>query len=362
MNRVLSISLLILNGMSVFAQQTVQFADSIRRVHGIPELSYAVVDIKATLEIAALGKHSINLPDTATLKDRFHIGSNTKAMTAFMIAKYVEMGKLQWSTKFFELFPEWKTKSNKAYSSITLQDLLSHKAGVQPFQGENDPTIPDFKGTAKEKRWKFGKFVLTLDPIPLDSTSPFVYSNAGYTLASMMLEKVANKSWEQLVNKIFNEDLHLQVGLSWPENQKRKDTWGHSFENGQLIPIASNKGYHLDYTEPDGDINIKLKDYIKFIQLNLQGLSGKNNYLKASTYSFLHRGVKNYSMGWYNIYENNKELSTHAGTAFTYYTLVHIDRIKKIAYIIFTNAYSDNTSEGVRILMRKLKENYVELK
>lgn len=30
---------------------------------------------------------------------------------------------------------------------------------------------------------------------------------------------------------------------------------------------------------------------------------------------------------WHNIYENNKELSTHYGTAGTYHTLVHIDCI-----------------------------------
>lgn len=350
--------LVTINACMVFAQPSIHFADSIRSAYHIPELSYAVVNANATLEIAALGKHSINLPDTATLDDRFHIGSNTKAMTAFMIARYVEMGKLKWSTKFFDLFPQWRKTSNAAFANITLQDLLSHRAGVQPFQGEGDPVIPDFKGTAMEKRWQFGRFVLTLDALKMDSTMPYIYSNAGYTLASMMLEKVAHKSWEQLVEKIFNRDLQLHVKLSWPENQKRKDTWGHLFENGKLIPVASNKGYHLDYTEPDGDINIRMRDYIKFIQLNLQGLSGTDNYLKAGTYNFIHRGVKHYSMGWYNIYENNKELSTHAGTAFTYYTIVHIDRISKIAYIIFTNAFSDETREGVRVLMRKLKENH----
>lgn len=341
-----------------FGQKTVQFADSIRKIYNIPEISYAVIDDKSTLEIAALGKHSIDLLDTATLNDRFHIGSNTKAMTAFIIAKYVENGKLKWTTKFFDLFPEWREKSRADYANITLQDLLSHKAGIQPFQGEGDPPIPDFKGTNPEKRKQFGQFVLTLEPVKLDEQNPFIYSNAGYTLATLMLEKVSGKSWEQLVKKVFNKDLKLNVKLSWPENQKRKDTWGHSSENGTLKPISSTFDYHLDYTEPAGDINIKLKDYIKFIQLNLRGLKGQDNYLKAKTYTFIHKGVENYSIGWFNIYENSKELSTHSGTAGTYYTLVHIDRLKNIAYIIFTNSYNDDTKQGVRLLMRKLKENY----
>ncbi len=341
-----------------FGQKTVPFADSIRNSFQIPELSYAVIDCNLTLEIAALGKHSIDLPDTATLNDRFHIGSNTKAMTAFIIAKYVEKGKLNWATEFFDLFPEWKEKSRAEYAFITLQDLLSHKSGIQPFQGEGDPKIPDFKGTKEEKRKKFGQFVLTLEPVRPDEQNPFIYSNAGYTLASLMLEKVTGKSWEQLVEKVLNKDLELNVKLSWPENQKQKDTWGHSFENGKLIPVPSTVDYHLDFTEPAGDININLKDYIKFIQLNLQGLCGENNYLKADTYKFIHKGIENYSIGWFNVYENGKELSTHSGTAGTYYSLVHIDRIKGKAYIIFTNSFNQDTQQGVRLLMRKLKENY----
>ncbi len=341
-----------------FGQKTIQFADSIRNAYNIPEIGYAVIDSKSTLEIAALGKHSTELPDTATLTDRFHIGSNTKAMTAFIIAKYVERGKLNWTTRFFDLFPEWKEKSNAAYENITLQDLLSHQAGVAPFQGEGDPQIPAFKGTNQEKRKQFGQFVLILEPLKLDNQNPFIYSNAGYTLATLMVEKVTVKSWEQLVEKIFNKDLKLNVKLSWPENQKRKDTWGHSSDDGKLKPVPSTFDYHLDYTEPAGDLNITLKDYIKFVQLNLKGLEGQDNYLKAETYKFIHKGVKNYSLGCFNIYENGKELSTHSGTAGTYYSLVHIDRIKGKAFIVFANAFNQATQQGVRLLMRKLKENH----
>ncbi len=340
-----------------YGQKTVQFADSIRKTFNIPEISYAVIDSKSTLEIAALGKHSTDLQDTATLNDRFHLGSNTKAMTAFIIAKYVEKGKLQWTTKFFDIFPDWQAKSKLGYENITLQDLLSHRAGIQPFQGEGDPQIPAFKGTTQEKRRQFGEFVLTLEPVKPDEQNPFIYSNAGYTLATLMLEKVTGKSWEQLVEKVFNKDLKLDVKFSWPENQKHKDTWGHIYENEKLSPVPSATDYNLDYTEPAGDLNIKLKDYIRFIQLNLQGLQGQDNYLKANTYSFIHKGVENYSLGWFNIYENGKELSTHSGTAGTYYTLVHIDRLTYKAYIIFTNSFNNDTQQGVRLLMRKLKEN-----
>lgn len=131
-------------------QVSIRFADSIRIAYSIPEIAFTVIDSKTTLESSVLGNRSTKLPDTATINDRFHIGSNTKAMTTFIIAKYVEKGKLKWTTKFFDIFPEWKSNSKEKYFEITLQDLLSYRARIQPFQAENDPTIPDFKGTKKE--------------------------------------------------------------------------------------------------------------------------------------------------------------------------------------------------------------------
>lgn len=349
----------LLTGSTAFAQKTSIYADSLRRANEIPELAYAVVSANSTLEIAFLGHHAVNLNDSASITDRFHIGSNTKALTAFVIAKYVERRKLNWNTKFFSLFPEWKKESDPAYWQITLQQLLSHRAGIRPFtEDEEGVKIPAFKGTKQQKRKAFGKFVLTLKPAAIDSNLKYTYSNAGYTLATLMLEKVTGKSWESLMIQTFNKDLHLHIGIGWPENQKHKDTWGHMEENGKLTPVPSTTDYHLDYTEPAGDINITLPDYIKFIQLNIKGLKGENNYLKAGTYQFLHRGVTNYAMGWANIIEKDGDFSAHSGTAGTYFSITSINRKKYIGYIIFANAATEKTTNGIRLLMRRLKASY----
>lgn len=244
MTRTLLTSLFCFISLIHYGQKNFHYADSIRKAFNIPELSYAVVTNNHIEELVAIGQHSAALLDTATLNDRFHLGSNTKAMTAFIIAKYVEKGALKWSTKFFDIFPIWKQHSKSQYYNISLKDLLSHRAHIQAFQGENDPLIPNFQGSKQHKRELFGKFVLTLDPVPIDSLHPFSYSNAGYTLATLMLEKVTKRSWEQLVEKVFNKDLKLNVEFSWPENQTKNDTWGHIVENGIQIPVASDTNYH----------------------------------------------------------------------------------------------------------------------
>ncbi|OBX19023.1 CubicO group peptidase (beta-lactamase class C family) [Gelidibacter algens] len=344
---------------AIHSQTNKSYADSIRVKYSIPELSYAVVKSDIILEIAATGFHSMNLPDRATINDRFHIGSNTKAMTAFIIAKYVEAGKLSWDTNFFDIFPKWEKFANKEYMNITLRQLLTHRAGVQPFQGEDtDPIFPKFEGNNEKRNKEFSKFLLTLNPVTPDEGTSFVYSNAGYQLATLMLEKVSHKSWEQLVKEVYNDKLDIHVEFSWPENQKRKDTWGHLFDGKTYTPVPSDSDYKIDLMQASGDINLTLPDYIKFIQLNLKGFSGESNYLKADTYKYIHNASIDYAIGWFNILENERHYFTHSGTDGTYYSLVTIDRERNIAYICFTNSFSDDTQMGVRMLMRKLEESW----
>ena len=343
----------------LFAQDLVNYADSIRKANNIPELAFAVVTGDSILEMSFLGHHSINLPDTAMSTDRFHLGSLTKAMTGFIAAKVVEEGKLNWDTKFFDVYPEWQRKCDSAYFNITLADLLSHRARIKPFTEDNEYLpIPLFKGDKEERREGFGKWVLTLKPVIEDTSVHYNYSNAGYVLAALMLERVTNKTWEKLDSICFNQCLGINTRFSWPDNQTKKDTWGHWMVGDSLKPVPSTVKYHLDYGEPAGDINITLPDYIKFIQLNIQGLEGKDNFLKGSTYTFIHKGIPNYSIGWANIYDRGKEFSAHSGTAGTYFATVSIDRQKNIAYIIFMNTATDDAVSGMRVLLKQLKVKY----
>ncbi|HMG83164.1 MAG TPA: serine hydrolase domain-containing protein, partial [Ferruginibacter sp.] len=209
-----------------------------------------------------------------------------------------------------------------------------------------------------ERRKGFGKWVLTLKPVIADTSLHYYYSNAGYILAALMLEKVTNKTWEKLDSICFNQCLGINTGFSWPDNQTKKDTWGHWMEGDSLTAIPSTINYHLYYQEPASDLNVSLPDYIKFIQLNIQGLEGKDNFIKSSTYNYMHKGIPYYSIGWSNIYDRGKEFSAHSGTAGSYFATVSIDRQKNIAYIIFMNTATDDAVSGMRILLKGLKVKY----
>ena len=342
-------------------QNLQNIAVNIREAHQIPALAYAVVTPDSILELNVIGYNRAGVADEAnavTFSDYFHIGSNTKAVTGFVAAYLVENGEIEWATKFFDLFPAWKNCSNPAFLDMTLADLLSHRAGVKPYtSGLEYRQLPSFDGTKSEQRKQFVKHVLQEEPIKTQG-KVYDYSNAGYSAAALMLEEVTQRSWEQLIDDILGEKLQLNYRFGWPNSYDSKQPWGHWVDKDTLVALSPLAGYNLRLGEPAGDISMPLGDYAKFIQLNLQGLTGSNNILKAETYDFLHYGMRDYSIGWGNVKTEKRQLSEQVGSAGTFYCYALIDKHKKQGYIVICNSAAAKAVEGALLLRDKMIEAY----
>lgn len=347
--------------LTVSAQKAVKAADSIRRADSIPELAYAVLTADAGKALKGFGFHRSTLKndDTKALPtDYFHLGSNTKAITAFIAGYLVERQKISWDTKFFTLFPEWKAGADPAYFNITLSDLLSHRARIKPYTaGTEFQQVPKTTGSKSEQRKNFAKYLLHSDPVKL-TTAAYTYSNAGYSVAALMLEQASGKTWEDLVEEVLGKELKLKYKFGWPNKGDDKQPSGHWMQDGKLTPVPGDTDYNLNLIEPAGDLSMPLGDYAKFIQLHLAGLKGKDNLLKAATYQYLHYGIEQYAMGWLNINKSNKHSSEHAGSAGTFYCYTLINKDKDIAYIIVANTATEKALKGIFSLLNILIKEY----
>ncbi|MCL1689293.1 serine hydrolase [Elizabethkingia anophelis] len=333
--------------------------DSMMKVHHIPEMAYAVITPDKLLVQKTIGHHQIeqiNEKPNANARDFFHLGSNTKAITGFIAGYLTEQNKIKWDTKFFDLFPEFKDKSNPKYLNITLSQILEHKAGIQPFtSGAEYQKLPVFKGNRSEKRQAFAQYVLTLPPVENDK--PYNYSNAGYSVAAFMLEKVSGKTWEQLVQDVLKDKLKLQYTLGWPNRTDINQPWGH-WESSQLVSVAPETKYDLSMAEPAGDISMNIINYSKYIQFNLQGLAEKDNFLKAKTYQYLFNSSDHYSIGWGNFIQNKTKYSEHLGTDGTFFAYTLINQSEPKAYIILINNGSGQAQNGLFKFLKLLKKQY----
>src|SRR3954466_4478001 len=74
--------------------------------HDLPALAAAVVKNGEIIASGAVGTRRAGTNSPVTIDDRFHIGSDTKAMTALIAAMLVEGGKIRWTSTVGEVFPE----------------------------------------------------------------------------------------------------------------------------------------------------------------------------------------------------------------------------------------------------------------
>src|SRR5439155_768520 len=141
--------------------------------------------------------------EPVTVNDLVHIGSNTKAMTATVIALLVEKKKLRWDSTVGQVLPDLKGKIHDDYLGVTLAQLLAHEGGV--VRGVNWRDAPADKTTRAQR---VALLPVILKDAPADKPgTKFAYSNAGYVVAAAMAEAAADASWEDLMTETLFKPL-----------------------------------------------------------------------------------------------------------------------------------------------------------
>src|ERR1051325_1565010 len=102
----------------------------IRAKYDAPALCAAIVWAGRVTAIGCDGVRRRGSSEVGTINDRFHLGSDTKSMTATLAALFVEEGKLKWTTTLGEVFADKTAKADARWSGVTLEQLLTHTAGV----------------------------------------------------------------------------------------------------------------------------------------------------------------------------------------------------------------------------------------
>ena len=291
--------------------------------------------------------------ENVSLSSKYHLGSNTKAFTAFLALKLVENKTISLNTTIIEVFPEFKGEINEVYSQKTLEDLLSHHAGIQAYTSG----LAYFKFDEKKydedlHRYEFAKFVLNEKEVELGS-----YSNAGYAIAALMLEKVTGKKYEELLH-VFMEENKLEYCIGFPNKQDIKNPWGHWRMGNPLTALGPDHEYRLkDFMAPAGDISMDILNYSKFVQLNLNGLLGIDQCISSELITYAHFGISGYSLGWGNNIGAESKTSYHDGSTGTFYchSIILPDEQKSV--VIMINSAEANNIKAIY----KLRENILAL-
>ena len=338
--------------------------------HDVPGIGLVVFDSDRLVIQKAMGLCRLGGKTQITLDSRFHVGSNTKAMTATVIGSLVEDGMLSWHEKAITVFPELAETVHESFRTVTLRQLLTHTAGIQPFTRDVEyDAIPRFSGSPQEQRYQFTRFLLTREPFSPPGKA-VEYSNAGYCVAAAMAERVAGKPWEDLMRLRLFERLGLAAGFGWPALSDPEQPWGHRYseakeneaieeffsrKSGTLAPHPPTDSYRITCLgAPSGDVHLSIVDFAKFAQMHLRGCRGMETILKSETIRFMHQDIQGYALGWVR----TGPVSSHNGSATTFYSQAVLYPDLNYGFVLACNAGHARAWDGCAKLAQAVFEEF----
>ncbi len=342
----------------------------------LPALAAAAVKNGVIVASGAVGTRRHGTQTPVTVDDRFHIGSDTKAMTALLCGMFIEEGKLRWTSTIGEVFPEF-TDMDAGLRQVTLEQLLSHTSGMQSDNeafGDLLGKVMFQSGNLDEMRyWLVREW--SSQPLQSAPGSAFVYSNLGYTIAGAMLERVSGKTWEELMTERIFIPLGLESAGFGPQSSVGKidAPLAHAVVDGRIKPLLAGPNSDNPLViGPAGLAHLSVRDFARWAGWNAgQGKRGPA-LVAAATLKKLHtpvvampaktdaeagtRSQRGYGLGWVQLSVGwaPHPIYYHGGS--NGYNLAHIwlDPQHDVAMVVMTNIAGKQTNEALLDIAARL--------
>jgi len=343
--------------------------EAIRAKYDFPALAGAIVTTDGLVEQAEVGVRQRGTTIAVTAADKWHLGSDSKAMTALLVGTYVAEGQLKWSTRIVRFFPELAAQIPSANRAITLGDVLSHSAGLK---GDLDWYALSRHGTLVQQRQAAAQqSLLTLEFPP----GTFHYANADYVLIAALLERMTGQPWEKLMTDRVFKPLHLDsAGFNRSASLGKIDQpWPHHGD-GQPVPPTdfTSTALVLGRDElpailgPAGAIHCSMADWAKFLSDQLRGAAGLPALLPAPIYRAMQtaRPGSPYGYGWgvdVRPWAGGKILN-HAGSDGLNYCVCFLAPLKNFGVLVCTNQGGDQAPRVCDDAASTLVKRYLSAK
>jgi CubicO group peptidase (beta-lactamase class C family) len=306
-----------------------------------PALAALVMRDGKIAEEGVRGVRRNDRPDPARIDDVWLIGSDAKPMTAAMVARLVDRGKLKWDMPLSEMLPDLADSMRPEYRSVTLVQLLSHRSGL-PHDIGDLKYVATFYTDARpldRQRLAYISRALKEPPVVAPGTT-FSYSNTGFLIAAVIAERVTGRSYEDLMRReIFHPLGMSSVGFGPTHNGQPQ---GHN--NGKPVSKADDSNPLM--FAPAGNVFMSMRDWAKFCLDQMAGDHGHGKLLKAATYKMMETplpGTKN-GLSW-GIQDSIAGLKgpvlMHAGSDGNWNALVALFPESENGVLVATNSAED---------------------
>jgi len=358
--------------------------ESIRVKHRLPALAAAVVWKGEIVATGAVGIRKAGEAEQVTVKDKLHIGSCTKSMTAVLAGMMVDEGKWSWNMKVTEMFPNLADKILPAWRDATLEEFLAQYSGAGNEDCFDAGLLARTAMPPMEQRAQFiQEFFTKRGP----TTTPGIewkYDNANYVVVGHAIELKLKQPWETILRERLFKPLGMDsAGFGPPASGKAVvQPWGHAIaEDGKITPIPPEATGESSVWVPElgqqvradnpaalgpaGTVHCSIGDLAKYAAWQLRGARGKGTLLKAATFRKLHTRFKkdgHYACGW-EVGQRDwagGDALFHGGSNGTFMTAIWLAPKKDFALVACANLGGTNCEAAVDEAVSALIEEYLE--
>jgi len=334
--------------------------DSVRLARNMPAMGGAIVTLDGGLvAIGAAGLRRVTGGNAVTTDDKWHLGSNTKAMTGMLAAVAVSQNRVQWTTTLAQAFPEL-ANVRAEYRDVTLRDLLSHQSGLPT--SITPALLGAWQGLPVVAQRDSAVAWLVQRP-PSGSRGTYKYSNWGYSVAGAMLERVYGTSFEAAMAAHVFTPLGMPDAGFGPQaaagsttqpvaHYRETDGSWRILENHDIPPVMA----------PSGAAHMSLASWGRFVREVLRVEAGTSTLAPAAiarqtTSAVIAMGPGNgYGLGWgvsTQTWANGKVLY-HDGSNGANFSAALLAPQRNVAFLATTNGVDSNGSKAVIELINRL--------
>lgn len=194
----------------------------------------AVVRGRDTVLFRAYGKADVEWNVPMTTDAMFEIGSIAKQFTAVAILKLRDEGKLSLDDDITKWLSDFDTRGNR----VTLRNLLNHTSGIHDFTETREfPVLVSNRVFPRDSAYA----LIKRDAFDFPSGSAQLYSNSGFWLLGLIVEKASGMTYEDYVEQKLFQPLGMTRSMycNSMENIEHR-AHGYGLRDGKLLRAHTN--------------------------------------------------------------------------------------------------------------------------
>ena len=308
-------------------------------------------------QVAVAGVRKEGTDVNVTTSDIWHLGSDTKAMTAATTALLIQDNLFMWNSTLVDLIGNvsGEQKILPVYRNVTVEMLSSHTSGITDDFSASNSSLDLYSLTAAKGRLAASALRLSTAPVATAHQGSFMYANMNYVLLGLIMETVTSSPAEDVVRDRLWKPLGISTAGWGPNPETSTSSLNNPYphvSNGTLgklglpIPVPENLPMMNRDNPPAintaGRAHMSLTDFSKWLRIHVNETSQEAIGLSSASLAKLHEIAPNtngYTYGgWARMAENGGGyILSHDGSNTLNYATAWIETQRNWSVAVTTN-------------------------